>query len=78
MFYWKNTKNKRLIDRIPGFKDWPLVGDVLHRPRKPSGEAFDRNMLHVRCVHVYLPTTTNMLVMIQSIRSFESYLNLYL
>ncbi|XP_067946150.1 cytochrome P450 4V2-like [Watersipora subatra] len=34
--YWKTTRNKQLIDQIPGFKDWPIVGDVLHTGSTPS------------------------------------------
>ncbi|XP_067928905.1 cytochrome P450 4V2-like isoform X2 [Watersipora subatra] len=29
---WKVTRNKRLIDQIPGYVDWPLIGDSLHLP----------------------------------------------
>lgn len=33
-------KSKRLIDKIPGYKDWPLIGDVLHFKRDPIGKLY--------------------------------------
>ena len=36
--YWKTTRNKRLIDKIPGFKNWPIVGDIFHIEYDPAGE----------------------------------------
>jgi len=44
--YWKNTRNKILIDKVPGFKDWPLVGDVLHLERDPTGEMIQSETTH--------------------------------
>ncbi|XP_067928899.1 cytochrome P450 4V2-like isoform X3 [Watersipora subatra] len=34
---WKTTRNKRLIDQIPGYVDWPLIGDILHFPPNLEG-----------------------------------------
>ncbi|XP_067928638.1 cytochrome P450 4V2-like [Watersipora subatra] len=31
----KLGRGKRLLDKIPGYKDWPIVGDVLHLKRDP-------------------------------------------
>ena len=46
--YWKTTRNKRLIDRIPGFKDWPLVGDVLHISFDPKGTHSKHDFSQIR------------------------------
>ncbi|XP_067928895.1 cytochrome P450 4V2-like isoform X4 [Watersipora subatra] len=34
---WKTTRNKRLIDQIPGYVDWPLLGDILQMPQEAEG-----------------------------------------
>jgi len=31
-FLWKRTKEWKLIQLIPGFKPWPLVGDIKTDP----------------------------------------------
>ena len=39
MFYaLRLERNKLLIDKIPGYKDWPIVGDIFHLKRDPVGE----------------------------------------
>lgn len=30
-------RGKLLIDMIPGYKDWPIVGDIFHLKRDPVG-----------------------------------------
>lgn len=30
-------RGKLLIDCIPGYKDWPIIGDILHLKRDPTG-----------------------------------------
>ena len=30
-------RGKLLIDLIPGYMDWPFIGDILHLKRDPTG-----------------------------------------
>lgn len=36
--YWKSSRYRRLIDRIPGIKDYPFVGDLFYLEADPCGE----------------------------------------
>ena len=38
--YWKTSRRKGLIDKIPGFMDYPFIGDVFHMSPDPCGELF--------------------------------------
>ena len=35
---WKSTRTRRLSDKIPGFRSYPLVGDILSLDPDPCGE----------------------------------------
>ena len=35
---WKLSRRKRLIDAIPGVKDYPFFGDILHLESDPCGK----------------------------------------
>lgn len=38
IYAFKLEHKKVLLEPVPGFKDWPIVGDVLHMKRDPIGK----------------------------------------
>ena len=38
IYAFKLERKKVLTDLVPGYKDWPIFGDVLHMERDPIGK----------------------------------------
>ena len=38
IYAFKLERRKVLTDLVPGYKDWPIFGDVLHMERDPIGK----------------------------------------
>ena len=49
IYAFKLERKKVLTDLVPGYKDWPIFGDVLHMERDPIGKVHTRLLSYRSC-----------------------------
>ena len=49
IYAFKLERKKVLTDLVPGYKDWPIFGDVLHMERNPIGKVHACSLSHRSC-----------------------------